>query len=148
MVLQIYLVGGALHIFRNMATNDRMLNYKNRGKSDMEELRRKREIEGIQLRKQRRDEHVFKRRNINFEDLSEDPAVAHIQSIPEEYQDLVSLHEIVGSLLSKHPDEQLERTRVLRKILSKEPSPPIAEVIQAGAVPVFVEMLRNNDLPQ
>ena len=40
-----------------MASKERMRNYKNKAK-DQEELRRKREEEGIQLRKQKRDEQV------------------------------------------------------------------------------------------
>jgi len=41
-----------------MASKERMRNYKNKSK-DQEELRRKREEEGIQLRKQKRDEQVY-----------------------------------------------------------------------------------------
>ncbi len=40
-----------------MSTRDRMKNYKNRAK-DQDDMRRKREEEGIQLRKQKRDEQV------------------------------------------------------------------------------------------
>lgn len=39
-----------------------MKNYKNNAKTDHEEMRRKREEEGIQLRKQKRDEQV----HLNF----------------------------------------------------------------------------------
>jgi len=46
-----------------MASKERMKNYKNKAK-DQEELRRKREEEGIQLRKQKRDEQV---RNVSLE---------------------------------------------------------------------------------
>lgn len=40
------------------------MRYKNEG-VDSKELRRRREEEGIQLRKQKRDIQLFKRRNIN-----------------------------------------------------------------------------------
>ena len=40
-----------------MASKERMRNYKNKAK-DQDELRRRREEEGIQLRKQKRDEQV------------------------------------------------------------------------------------------
>lgn len=130
-----------------MATNDRMLHYKNRGKSDKEEIRKKREIEGIQLRKQKRDEHVFKRRNISLEDIS-DSHVVNIKPIPPEYEDQSFLCQIVNSLPSKPLPEQLETTQILRKILSKEPHPPINEVIQTGVVPVFIEFLKKEEYPR
>lgn len=130
-----------------MATNDRMLHYKNRAKSDKEEIRKKREMEGIQLRKQKRDEHVFKRRNIRLEDLS-DSHIANIKPIPAEYEDHSFLCQIVNSLPSKPPEEQLEITQILRKILSKEPYPPINEVIQTGVVPVFIQFLKQEEHPR
>lgn len=39
---------------------------------DAEELRRRREEEGIQLRKQKRDEQLSKRRNVNLQSISDD----------------------------------------------------------------------------
>lgn len=39
--------------------------YKNAGLS-AEELRRRREEEGVQLRKQKREQQLFKRRNVNL----------------------------------------------------------------------------------
>ena len=48
---------GLLIRITRMASKERMRNYKNKAK-DQEELRRKREEEGIQLRKQKRDEQV------------------------------------------------------------------------------------------
>lgn len=45
--------------------------YKNTG-LDSQELRRRREEEGVQLRKQKREQQIFKRRNVNFPTLSDD----------------------------------------------------------------------------
>ena len=42
--------------------------YKNAG-LDSNEMRRRREEEGIQLRKQKREQQLFKRRNVNAEDI-------------------------------------------------------------------------------
>jgi len=53
------------------------MRYKNEG-VDSKELRRRREEEGIQLRKQKRDIQLFKRRNINETIQNEDPDVSVI----------------------------------------------------------------------
>lgn len=61
-------------------SNTHRMRYKNEG-VDSKELRRRREEEGIQLRKQKRDIQLFKRRNINETIQSEDSDVSMICSI-------------------------------------------------------------------
>jgi len=48
-----------------MSTKNRMKIYKNKSKCN-DDLRRKREEEGIQLRKIKKDEQMFKRRNVKL----------------------------------------------------------------------------------
>lgn len=56
-------------------SNTHRMRYKNEG-VDSKELRRRREEEGIQLRKQKRDIQLFKRRNINETIQSEESDVS------------------------------------------------------------------------
>merc|ERR1712142_149260 len=49
--------------------------YKNAG-LDSQEMRRRREEEGIQLRKQKREQQLFKRRNVHTDEIIQDDVVS------------------------------------------------------------------------
>lgn len=112
--------------------------------TDLDESRRKREETTNEIRKNKREEALSKKRNVAGvqaagERRSYDPSIA---------EKLKVLPQMVNNVNSSDIGLQLEATTAFRKLLSIERSPPIEEVIAAGVVPRFVQFLEFHHAPQ
>ncbi|KAF3793824.1 Importin subunit alpha-1a [Nymphaea thermarum] len=111
---------------------------------DADEARRKREDNMVEIRKNKREENLLKKRR---EGMQTQAFVPTLQASAMEKK-LESLPAMVAGVWSDDSNLQLEATTQFRKLLSIERSPPIEEVIQSGVVPRFVEFLTRSDFPQ
>mmetsp|Transcript_20388 Transcript_20388/g.65166 ORF Transcript_20388/g.65166 Transcript_20388/m.65166 type:complete len:565 (+) Transcript_20388:209-1903(+) len=136
---------------------------KSKGGIDAEDARRRREASTIQIRKDKKEEGLQKRRRPaaaaaaapygGSSSSSQPPQQARTATRSAEAPEpgladtLKSLPEDVQLLNSDDRGQQLEACIRLRKLLSIERNPPIAEIIEAGVVPRLVQFLHCFDDP-
>jgi importin subunit alpha-1 len=116
---------------------------------------RRRNETSINLRKQKKEESLNKRRNMavpqqnNFMGDMVCGAEASPQSkeLPN-LQTLINagLSEIYAHMISMNPEKQLLGTTAIRKILSKETNPPVDDVLKCGAMPLLIQFLGRDDM--
>uniref|UniRef100_A0A1X7VS74 Importin subunit alpha n=1 Tax=Amphimedon queenslandica TaxID=400682 RepID=A0A1X7VS74_AMPQE len=106
--------------------------FKNRGR-DQAEMRRRRTDVTIELRKNKKEEQLLKKRHIPLD--IQTSVVTDLSSY--------TLLDITKKARHIDIDQKLEGIQLVRKILSKGRNPPIDELISVGLVPVLVECLRH-----
>lgn len=126
--------------------SDHRARYKNAG-LDAKELRRRREEDSVQLRRQKRDDALCKRRTLApvgmKDDMIDDDDSTTVRSDSTEFP--VTREMVEGLKQDENLQLLIDNAQKVRKILSKEPQPPIDEVIQSGVIPRFAELLKRND---
>ncbi|CAM8899734.1 hypothetical protein QQ045_009815 [Rhodiola kirilowii] len=110
---------------------------------DADEGRRRREDNMVEIRKNKREESLQKKRREGMQ-AQQFPTPA--ASIVE--KKLENLPNLVAGVWTEDSTLQLECTTQFRKLLSIERCPPIEEVIQSGVIPRFVEFLARDDFAQ
>ncbi|KAG0241168.1 armadillo-type protein [Mortierella sp. GBAus27b] len=125
----------------NRIPEHRSQNFKARSAFKPEELRRNRNELNVELRKQKREENLSKRRNLAIAAESEESEDEGVAAANHQLHE--QLPAMIQGVMSDNVEEQLGATTRFRKLLSKERNPPIDEVIRCGVVPRFVEFLRS-----
>lgn len=141
---------------------------------DVEESRRAREETTLQIRKNKKDARMAKRRQMPTGGLDPTPAGMAAASMlmnsgDSKYIDMIDssgqnaqgagvrnamaaskleqLPAMVEGVRGDDPTVQTECTTQFRRLLSIEKNPPIQQVIDSGVVPRFVEFLARDDNP-
>ncbi|XP_062355015.1 importin subunit alpha-3 isoform X7 [Cinclus cinclus] len=108
----------------------------------LETMRRQRNEVVVELRKNKRDEHLLKRRNVPHEDICEDSDVDGDFRVQN-----TSLEAIVQNASSDNQGIQLSAVQAARKLLSSDRNPPIDDLIKSGILPILVHCLERDDNP-
>jgi len=124
-------------------------------KIDIDHGRRRREETSVQLRKQKKDLQLAKRRQTDA------PALANTTnnnvSIGNNNESIIEIGRtytiddiprLMAGLRSGDPAVVLEAVRGFRKMLSVAANPPVNEIIDAGALPFLVGYLWKPDHPE
>ncbi|KAL3638194.1 Importin subunit alpha-4 [Castilleja foliolosa] len=120
---------------------------------DAEEARRRREDNMVEIRKNKREDNLLKKRregllNGSFPQQPQQFPLDPSQAPAAIEKKLETIPLMVQGVWSNDDSAMLDATTQFRKLLSIERSPPIDEVIKSGVIPRFVEFLGRHDLPQ
>lgn len=110
-------------------------------------MRRRRQEGQVELRKNKREETLQKKRNIptgtNGPQTANDPVDTEIDGTGK--STLLNLESIVANAENEDPAVRLLVVQSARKLLSSDRNPPIDELINAGMLPKLVACLTSEE---
>lgn len=114
--------------------NHRIKSFKNKGR-DVQTMRRHRNEVTVELRKNKRDEHLLKKRNV--------PQEEHLESSDVDVKSQnVTLETTLQNVTSDSP---VECVQAAKKLLSTDRNPPTDYLIKSGILPILVKCLERDD---
>lgn len=99
-------------------------------------MRQRRQEISVELRKNKKENQLLKRRNIE----NEEPP-SPLQEINAQSPEKFSIDDVMKSIQSNDPTLQFQSVQTVRKMLSREKNPPIDKIINLGLVPVLIKFL-------
>jgi len=109
----------------------------------------------VELRKAKKEDMLSKRRNVNVVcdgDISDDGGVGAgpLSDATNRHAGgaLLPMAMLIEGLTAPDPEVMYRSVLSARKLLSKESNPPIDDLIDSGAVPNLVEMLKMDTQPK
>jgi importin subunit alpha-1 len=113
--------------------------------TELEETRRRREDEAIQIRKKEKDEQLARRRRMQDEELAAPAAPAAVA--PSSLVDISILPQLLNAMATGDGSVRFQATQQVRKLLSIEKTPPIQPVIEIGMIPYLVRFIQQDGMP-
>lgn len=104
-------------------------------------MRRRRNEVTVELRKNKREETLQKRRNVPIGDSTDEDEIDRALAST----DLKEL--VMNAANADNPEVQLAAVLQCRKLLSSDKNPPIDDLIATGILPVLVQCLSRTDHP-
>ncbi|XP_067621295.1 importin subunit alpha [Eurosta solidaginis] len=119
----------------------RQSSYKSNSINTQESRMRRHEVT-VELRKSKKEDQLFKRRNITEEDI-----VSPLKESNNQSPANLTIDEIVTAMNSTDVERQFLGMQSARKMLSRERNPPIDLMIGHGIVPICIRFLQNAGNP-
>lgn len=122
-------------------------------------MRRRRTEVTVELRKNKREETILKRRNLNQSGTSDDDdllSVPNLKKLVSNWACANSRTFVDNPIFSEtaqvtsadndgDPEEQLQAVQTARRLLSSDRNPPIDELIKSGILPILVRCLERDE---
>lgn len=100
-------------------------------------MRQRRQEVSVELRKNKKEDQMLKRRNIEIDE----PTSPLQESNGQQAALPMTLEEIMANIMNPNPAIQFSAVQAVRKMLSRERNPPINTVIEMGLVPTLISFL-------